>query len=59
MKHLIRFVLVLFAAVVGLIVGAALDSCFGGIPFDLPPVSAIVFAIAAACTLLCDAQDKS
>ena len=54
LKNLVRIVIILIFAILGIMIGEGLNSVFGGASFNFSPVTAIIFTIAASCVIICD-----
>lgn len=54
LKIFLRVILILCSAALGLIIGEALNSVFGGVDFNFSPIMAIVFSITAVCVIICE-----
>lgn len=58
LKNLIRVIIILVAAILGILIGEVLNSFFGGANFSFSPITAIIFSVAASCVIICESRRK-
>ena len=58
LKNLIRIIIILGAATLGILIGEGLNAYFGGVDYSFSPIVAIVFSLAASCVIICESKRK-